>query len=66
MKEVFSCPSCLLALSSLQVWRYITYVLLHAGYVHFIINLIIQLAVGLPLEVHIWSSIDAENSNHCH
>lgn len=34
-----------------EVWRYITYMLIHAGYWHISFNLIIQLAVGIPLEL---------------
>lgn len=34
-----------------EVWRYLTYTLIHAGYWHITFNLLIQLAVGVPLEV---------------
>lgn len=34
-----------------EAWRYLTYMLIHAGYWHIIFNLLIQLAVGVPLEL---------------
>lgn len=34
-----------------EVWRYLTYMFIHAGYWHILFNIIIQLAVGLPLEM---------------
>uniref|UniRef100_A0A7E4W4U4 Rhomboid protease n=1 Tax=Panagrellus redivivus TaxID=6233 RepID=A0A7E4W4U4_PANRE len=37
--------------SKWQVWRYLTYVLLHNGYLHVIMNLIMQLLLGLSLEL---------------
>lgn len=38
-----------------QAWRYITYIFIHVGYVHITNNLIMQVAVGIPLEmVHGW------------
>lgn len=33
-----------------EVWRYFTYMFIHAGYWHLTFNLLIQLAVGIPLE----------------
>ncbi|OQR73567.1 protein rhomboid-like, partial [Tropilaelaps mercedesae] len=34
-----------------EVWRFVLYMLLHAGWVHLLINLSVQLIVGLPLEL---------------
>lgn len=34
-----------------EVWRYLTYTLIHAGYGHLIFNVLVQLAVGIPLEM---------------
>lgn len=34
-----------------EIWRYLTYMLIHAGYWHITFNLVIQLAVGVPLEI---------------
>ncbi|XP_022664382.1 protein rhomboid-like [Varroa jacobsoni] len=34
-----------------EVWRFLLYMLLHAGWVHLLINLSVQLVVGLPLEL---------------
>lgn len=34
-----------------EVWRFLTYMFIHAGYWHISFNLIIQLAVGVPLEL---------------
>ncbi|CAJ0942512.1 unnamed protein product, partial [Mesorhabditis belari] len=34
-----------------QVWRFVTYMFLHAGLLHLIGNLVMQLLVGIPLEV---------------
>lgn len=33
-----------------EIWRYFTYMFIHAGYWHISFNLLIQLAVGIPLE----------------
>ena len=38
-----------------EVWRYFTYALIHAGYLHLIFNIIVQLCLGVPLElIHKW------------
>lgn len=38
-----------------EVWRFLTYMFVHSGYFHIIFNLLIQLTLGLPLEmVHRW------------
>ena len=38
-----------------EVWRFLTYMLVHSGYFHIIFNLLIQLLLGIPLEmVHRW------------
>lgn len=38
-----------------EVWRYFTYSLIHAGYLHLIFNVIVQLCLGVPLElIHKW------------
>ncbi|KAK3602371.1 hypothetical protein CHS0354_011204 [Potamilus streckersoni] len=38
-----------------EAWRYLTYMLVHSGYVHLISNLVVQLLFGIPLEiVHKW------------
>lgn len=34
-----------------EIWRYLTYMFIHAGYWHISFNLLIQLAVGVPLEI---------------
>jgi len=34
-----------------QVWRFVTYMVLHASWWHLIFNLLVQLVVGLPLEM---------------
>lgn len=34
-----------------EIWRYLTYGLIHSGYYHIIFNLLIQLSVGIPLEI---------------
>lgn len=46
----------LLAFSSThqsQLWRFLTYSLLHAGIAHLIINIILQLFIALPLETEV-------------
>ncbi|KAG1703714.1 Protein rhomboid [Nymphon striatum] len=35
----------------LEIWRFLLYTLLHAGWLHLSFNLIVQLLVGLPLEM---------------
>lgn len=35
----------------LQAWRFIFYMVLHAGWLHLLFNLLVQLLVGLPLEM---------------
>jgi rhomboid-related protein 1/2/3 len=35
-----------------EIWRFITYMVIHSGYTHLIFNLIVQLLVGLPLELN--------------
>ena len=38
-----------------QTWRYVTYALIHAGFFHLFYNLMVQLLLGIPLEmVHKW------------
>ncbi|CAL4099287.1 unnamed protein product [Meganyctiphanes norvegica] len=38
-----------------HIWRFLIYAFLHAGYVHLAFNLVVQVLVGLPLEmVHGW------------
>ena len=38
-----------------EAWRYLTYALIHAGYLHLIFNVIVQLCLGVPLElIHKW------------
>ncbi|XP_076048803.1 rhomboid-related protein 2-like isoform X2 [Oratosquilla oratoria] len=38
-----------------EAWRYLTYMFIHSGYVHLINNLLVQLILGIPLEmVHKW------------
>lgn len=34
-----------------EVWRFILYMVLHAGWLHLLFNLFVQLIVGLPLEM---------------
>lgn len=34
-----------------EVWRFLTYMFVHIGYNHIIMNLIVQLALGIPLEM---------------
>ncbi|KAK3861336.1 hypothetical protein Pcinc_044501 [Petrolisthes cinctipes] len=39
----------------LEMWRFLSYMFLHAGYVHLLSNVIVALFVGIPLEmVHRW------------
>ncbi|XP_066969272.1 rhomboid-related protein 1-like [Macrobrachium rosenbergii] len=39
----------------LEAWRFISYMFLHAGYVHLLSNVMVALFVGIPLEmVHRW------------
>lgn len=41
-----------------EIWRYLTYMLIHAGYWHISFNILIQLAVGVPLEtVHSFTPV---------
>ena len=35
----------------LQLWRFLTYGALHAGWPHLVFNVLVQLLVGLPLEM---------------
>ncbi|GLH02969.1 Rhomboid-like protein [Gryllus bimaculatus] len=35
----------------LEVWRFVFYMVLHAGWLHLLFNLLVQLLVGLPLEM---------------
>ena len=38
-----------------ELWRFITYMFVHAGYIHITVNLLVQLILGIPLEmVHRW------------
>ncbi|XP_063220205.1 rhomboid-related protein 3 [Bacillus rossius redtenbacheri] len=38
-----------------EVWRYFTYMFVHVGIFHLIVNLIVQIMLGIPLEmVHGW------------
>lgn len=38
-----------------EAWRYFTYMFIHAGLIHLIFNVLIQLVLGIPLEmVHKW------------
>lgn len=38
-----------------EAWRFLTYMLVHIGYTHITINIIVQLFLGFPLEmVHKW------------
>ncbi|CAH1163123.1 unnamed protein product [Phaedon cochleariae] len=38
-----------------EVWRYITYMFVHIGIFHLLINLLVQVLLGIPLEmVHKW------------
>ncbi|CAN8002243.1 unnamed protein product [Ixodes hexagonus] len=34
-----------------QVWRFVFYMVLHAGWIHLLFNLLVQMLVGLPLEM---------------
>jgi len=34
-----------------EIWRFVLYLVLHAGWIHLIFNLLVQLLVGLPLEM---------------
>ncbi len=34
-----------------ELWRFITYIVVHAGWQHLLINVFLQLLVGLPLEM---------------
>ncbi|GAB6022952.1 hypothetical protein CHUAL_007042 [Chamberlinius hualienensis] len=35
----------------LEVWRFVIYMVLHAGWIHLLFNLLVQVVVGLPLEM---------------
>ncbi|XP_072388271.1 protein rhomboid-like [Diabrotica undecimpunctata] len=35
----------------IEIWRFLLYMLLHAGWLHLSFNLVVQLLVGLPLEM---------------
>ncbi|XP_051168874.1 rhomboid-related protein 2 [Leptopilina boulardi] len=38
-----------------QIWRYITYMFVHVGAFHLVVNLLVQIMLGIPLEmVHKW------------
>jgi len=38
-----------------EVWRFVTYMFVHSGYFHVTFNLLVQLILGIPLEmVHRW------------
>lgn len=37
----------------LELWRYFTYSLLHAGTAHLLINIILQLVIAFPLETEV-------------
>ncbi|XP_050500274.1 rhomboid-related protein 2-like [Diabrotica virgifera virgifera] len=38
-----------------EAWRFLTYMFVHIGYTHLIVNLVVQLFLGFPLEmVHKW------------
>lgn len=38
-----------------EAWRYISYMLIHAGWMHITFNVLVQLLLGIPLEmVHKW------------
>jgi len=38
-----------------EVWRFLTYMFVHSGYFHIVFNVLIQLMLGVPLEmVHRW------------
>lgn len=34
-----------------EIWRYFTYALIHAGFYHVLFNVVVQLALGIPLEL---------------
>jgi rhomboid-related protein 1/2/3 len=41
-----------------EAWRFITYAFMHSGYQHIVMNLILQIIIGVPLEwVHKWRVI---------
>ncbi|XP_044260626.1 rhomboid-related protein 3-like isoform X2 [Tribolium madens] len=38
-----------------EAWRYLTYMFVHIGYLHLVVNLVVQVFLGIPLEmVHSW------------
>ncbi|KAJ8966535.1 hypothetical protein NQ314_003476 [Rhamnusium bicolor] len=38
-----------------EIWRYITYMFVHIGVFHLVVNLLVQILLGIPLEmVHKW------------
>ncbi|EFA05728.1 rhomboid-related protein 2 isoform X2 [Tribolium castaneum] len=38
-----------------EAWRYLTYMFVHIGYLHLVVNLVVQVFLGIPLEmVHDW------------
>ena len=34
-----------------EIWRYITYIFVHVDYSHLVFNMVIQVIVGIPLEM---------------
>lgn len=34
-----------------EIWRFVLYMLLHAGWIHLAFNLIVQILIGIPLEM---------------
>ena len=34
-----------------QVWRYLTYMMIHSGVFHAVFNILVQLVLGIPLEM---------------
>ncbi len=49
-----------------QVWRYLTYSLIHSGLFHAVFNILIQLVLGIPLEMVHGNHVKVWHVQACH